>query len=238
MGCDTERSEQGGGEEWYVRAMFVHSEVADDGRPTTTVVGELDMATTPLLLDHVATLPVVPQMIDLRFTSFMDASGAEGLLEIRRGGPITVVRSDAVDRVLAIWDLEDELPAGPIRSAPALRTSPTGFAVHDDDLRFVFVNDALAAINGLPSEAHLGRTGPELFAPVVDELTPVLRSVLEARRPVSRVVTSEIGGSRNPWQCVYTPAAFGGRSHVVARVEPLSGSPSMDGPEVSLRFAS
>ena len=38
-----------------------------------------------------------------------------------------------------------------------MRKSPFGLVMVDENLRYVLVNDALAAINGVPAEAHLGR---------------------------------------------------------------------------------
>ncbi|MDF3142274.1 MULTISPECIES: SpoIIE family protein phosphatase [unclassified Streptomyces] len=39
-----------------------------------------------------------------------------------------------------------------------LHSSPIGLAVLDNDLRYRFINDALARLNGLPVTAHLGRS--------------------------------------------------------------------------------
>jgi PAS domain S-box-containing protein len=52
-----------------------------------------------------------------------------------------------------------------------LASAPVGLAFLDRELRYVRVNDSLAAINGLAREAHIGRPIQE----VVPELTPVLQ---------------------------------------------------------------
>ena len=52
------------------------------------------------------------------------------------------------------------------------RLSPVGMCVLDRQLRYVFCNQALADINGLPAEAHIGRSVSELLpelAPQVEE---------------------------------------------------------------------
>jgi sigma-B regulation protein RsbU (phosphoserine phosphatase) len=48
---------------------------------------------------------------------------------------------------------------------PVLDTAPVGFAVFDGDLRYRYVNARLAAINGLPEAAHLGKRPRDLFPP-------------------------------------------------------------------------
>ncbi|MEU9131135.1 SpoIIE family protein phosphatase [Kitasatospora sp. NPDC048540] len=57
--------------------------------------------------------------------------------------------------------------------------SPVGMAVYDTDLRFVRLNDALARINGLPVEQHLGRTVTEVLPGLNgEEIEAVMREVL------------------------------------------------------------
>lgn len=62
--------------------------------------------------------------------------------------------------------------------------APVGLAVVDLELRYIHINEALAAINGLPRHAHLGRK----LRDVVPELWPILephcRGVLETGQPV------------------------------------------------------
>ncbi|MGA5701971.1 SpoIIE family protein phosphatase [Peterkaempfera bronchialis] len=63
--------------------------------------------------------------------------------------------------------------------------SPIGLAVYDTDLRVVRINGALARMNGLPPEQHLGRRVSELL-PEIDasEIEAAMRSVLETGEPV------------------------------------------------------
>jgi PAS domain S-box-containing protein len=46
--------------------------------------------------------------------------------------------------------------------------APVGLSFWDRELRFVRVNERLAEINGLPVEAHIGKTPAELFPGIVD----------------------------------------------------------------------
>ncbi|MFD7641096.1 SpoIIE family protein phosphatase [Kitasatospora sp. NPDC059795] len=65
--------------------------------------------------------------------------------------------------------------------------TPAGVGVLDTELRFRYVNPALAAMNGVPAEQHLGRTIAELL-PGVDPREDLLRAVLADGRP--REITS------------------------------------------------
>ncbi|GAB2691016.1 SpoIIE family protein phosphatase [Kitasatospora kifunensis] len=63
--------------------------------------------------------------------------------------------------------------------------SPVGMAVYDDQLRFVRLNEALAAVNGLPVGAHLGRRITELLPGLnATEIESVMRHVLTTGEPV------------------------------------------------------
>jgi len=46
-----------------------------------------------------------------------------------------------------------------------LASAPFGFAFYDRDLRFLRINETMAAVNGQPVEAHLGRTLAEGYPP-------------------------------------------------------------------------
>ncbi|WP_371483505.1 SpoIIE family protein phosphatase [Kitasatospora sp. NBC_00315] len=63
--------------------------------------------------------------------------------------------------------------------------SPIGLAVYDPDLRFVRINEALARINGLPVDAHLGRRISNLLPGLNSaEIEQAMRRVLVTGRPV------------------------------------------------------
>ncbi|MCG8967833.1 MULTISPECIES: SpoIIE family protein phosphatase [Streptomyces] len=70
-------------------------------------------------------------------------------------------------------------------SARVITQSPIGLAVLDTELRYVSVNPALERINGVPAEAHVGRTIREVLPEVGTEaLEGAARRVLETGRPV------------------------------------------------------
>jgi len=66
-------------------------------------------------------------------------------------------------------------------------SAPVGLGFWDRDLRYVRVNDALAEINGIPVDGHIGRELREVL-PDLDESTyDVFRRVLETGDPVRDV---------------------------------------------------
>ena len=64
-----------------------------------------------------------------------------------------------------------------------LVSAPVGIGFWDADLRFVRVNDALAALNGLPPEEHVGKTLHEVIPGLADVLETRYRRVLETGEP-------------------------------------------------------
>lgn len=101
----------------------------------------------------------------------------------------------AADRGTAVFftDITDEKEAefersrlkGEVREARALldavfENAPIGLGLWDRELRFIQVNRALADMNGVPAEQHIGRTIPEVLpqmdAAVVDSLRQVVTS--------------------------------------------------------------
>ena len=68
-----------------------------------------------------------------------------------------------------------------------LASSSVGFAFLDTDLRYVRINQALASIQRLPIEAHLGRRPSELFGERSSGAEALLRYVITTGRPFERV---------------------------------------------------
>ena len=72
------------------------------------------------------------------------------------------------------------------------QTGPVGLCLLDRNLRYVRINDRLAAINGVPAGAHIGRSIHEVVPEIAPTLKPMLERVLETSEPV---VDLEIRGS-------------------------------------------
>jgi PAS domain S-box-containing protein len=63
-------------------------------------------------------------------------------------------------------------------------SAPVAFSLLDTELRYLKLNPALAALSGIPLEAHLGRTVSEVSPRAGHLLAPSLRHVLETGQPV------------------------------------------------------
>jgi PAS domain S-box-containing protein len=63
-------------------------------------------------------------------------------------------------------------------------TAPVGLCLLDPDLRYVQINERLAAINGVPVEAHLGRRLVDVVPGVADVVVPFYRRVLATGEPI------------------------------------------------------
>lgn len=66
-----------------------------------------------------------------------------------------------------------------------LGTSPLGVAVCDRQLRFRAVNDAIASMNGVPPEAHIGKTIHHILGPAAAGIEPAFHHVFATGDPVS-----------------------------------------------------
>jgi PAS domain S-box-containing protein len=76
-----------------------------------------------------------------------------------------------------------------------IASSPIGIALFDRDLRYVHVNEALAATNGIPLAEHLGRTLWEVLPDWAPTLSPVLQHVMETKTPL---LDQEVAGVTHP----------------------------------------
>ncbi|HUP33131.1 MAG TPA: PAS domain-containing protein [Gaiellaceae bacterium] len=141
-----------------------------------------------------------------------------------------------------------------------LVSAPVGIGFWDRDLRFVRVNDALAAINGLPPEEHVGRTLEEVVGELAPVLMPLYRRVLETGEPIVHTEsTDDVAlriGERRHWLSSYYPVRTGGevigigavimeitdrkraddRLHLVAEAGELLAS-SLEQDEIAVRLA-
>lgn len=63
-------------------------------------------------------------------------------------------------------------------------TAPIGLCFVDTQMRFVRVNEYLAAINGVPVAEHLGRTLRDILPEQADALEPLYQQVIESGEPI------------------------------------------------------
>ena len=63
-------------------------------------------------------------------------------------------------------------------------TAPVGLCYFDTDLRYRYINEWLARINGVSVEAHLGHTIDEVLKEIAAYVVPEFRHVLETGEPI------------------------------------------------------
>ncbi len=100
-------------------------------------------------------------------------------------------------------------------------SAPVGIGLWDRELRYVYVNGALAAMNGLPPAAHVGKTIAELLPEVDLEVMTALREVVTSGAPVSHEVGGETPaapGARRTWAVHYFPVRAEGAVVAVGAV--------------------
>jgi len=87
--------------------------------------------------------------------------------------------------------------------------SPVGKAVLDRDLRYVLINETLAAFNGRSVEFHVGRTVQEVLPEAFPSLKPLLDQVIYEGRPAQHfrisVVMPGSNGETSEWEASYLP---------------------------------
>jgi PAS domain S-box-containing protein len=92
-------------------------------------------------------------------------------------------------------------------------SAPVGLGYYDADLRCVRANEALAAINGLPVEEHLGRPIAEILGPLADRVVPLYRHALTSGEPLlEQEVAGEAHGApglQRHWLYSCTPVRGG-----------------------------
>jgi two-component system, cell cycle sensor histidine kinase and response regulator CckA len=105
---------------------------------------------------------------------------------------------------------------GAVSSDPALgvinelfESTPNGIGLWDRNLRYVRVNRALAAINGLPPEAHVGKHLRDVVPALADRLEPLYQQVLRTGKPLINIeLEGETGGfpdEQRFWRASYYP---------------------------------
>jgi PAS domain S-box-containing protein len=92
-------------------------------------------------------------------------------------------------------------------------TAPVGMAFFDASLRFTRINQALADINGLPVEAHLGRTLREVLPAIAPMLEPLFQRALAGESLLGQEVSAPHParpGEQGHWLVSHYPVRDGG----------------------------
>jgi DNA-binding CsgD family transcriptional regulator len=81
--------------------------------------------------------------------------------------------------------------AGPL--LPTLFASPVvGVAVLDFEMRFLAINPALAAMNGMPAARHIGKKLRGVLGVAASKVESAVDAVFQSRKPVSLELTAEL----------------------------------------------
>jgi PAS domain S-box-containing protein len=128
----------------------------------------------------------------------------DGRVSKLRGIMTDVTARKEVEASLA--DLRREVDESHALLDTLFRTAPIGLAHFDRELRYVRINEELAAMHGLPVEDHLGRTLPEVLPSIAPQLVEHCRNVLATGEPVLGL---EVAGERRWWLISYCPLRRG-----------------------------
>jgi PAS domain S-box-containing protein len=72
-----------------------------------------------------------------------------------------------------------------------LGTAPMGVALIDREMRYLYINDYLAQLNGLPPAEHIGKRAQEVIPPdVADLMQPLIEQVFDSGRPLTGIEAS------------------------------------------------
>ncbi len=96
-----------------------------------------------------------------------------------------------------------------VRLDTVLAAAPVGVGLVDRDLRYIRVNDALAAFHELPAEEHVGRTVSEVIGPHGFDLDHHYRRVVETGEPVLDVEVALASPRSRRFLASYHPVSVG-----------------------------
>jgi len=98
--------------------------------------------------------------------------------------------------------------AGDSLLAALFSSSTVGVGICDRQLRFDAVNDALASMNGIPAEAHLGKKLHAVLGSAADKIQPAFEHVFATGQPLSNYEVSAklpTRGAIGHWSESYFP---------------------------------
>lgn len=154
-------------------------------RPFADLIGTPLVVLLPQLADAVRedqSAPAHIQIGDRHYRVRADSSAADAAGSVRAW-----VFGDVTERErqqAAVRRSEEEAQVRLAEIEAVYRSAPAGLCVVDTELRYVRVNERLAEMNGLPVEAHIGRTVREVVPHLADLLEPKLRELLASGRPM------------------------------------------------------
>jgi serine phosphatase RsbU (regulator of sigma subunit)/PAS domain-containing protein len=99
--------------------------------------------------------------------------------------PVAMELADRCAQAVRNAQLYDEAESSRALLDTILATAPVGLCLLDKDLRFLLVNERMAAMNQVPLADHLGRPLGEVLTGDAGETAGVIRRVFETGRPIT-----------------------------------------------------
>ena len=177
------------------------------------------------VLPHFAPVAEVPfrevlrtgsPLADLQFSG--EVPGTGGVLRhwLESAYPVRDATGATAGVAVLVWEVTDRVEAERRREQMLglldvlIRQAPIGIAFLDPGLRYVRINENLAAANGRSVEEHLGRPLPEVVPGIAHQLVPSLEEVLGTGRPIidAQLETPPMPAEsdrRRYWQISYYP---------------------------------
>ena len=157
----------------------------DLGRPIADITNNLELFDLTAIfqqaidrqepLEREVTITKTQEQLLMRANLYLRDNGeSEGVV-------VTFVKISELKRV------QEELHRANSLLENLYSTSPAGLSLHDRDLRYLRINQALADINGFSIEEHLGKTISEITPQLAVRVEPILRQVIETNRPICNV---------------------------------------------------
>ncbi len=97
----------------------------------------------------------------------------------------------------------------------ALLSTPNGVAVIDQDLKYVYCNAGLAAMNGSDPSSFIGKTVRELVPALADVLEPAILEVFKTGQPIQNLEVEGFGSDRGRVWLEHLQAIFDQSSQVI-----------------------
>ena len=89
--------------------------------------------------------------------------------------------------------------------------STAGIALVDPELRYIRVNNQMAAINGAAAEEHVGRTVDDVGSPIASDLKSFFAQVMSSGKPLlNQVIAHPDSAETALWRCQFLPLTRGG----------------------------
>ena len=179
----------------------------DLGRPIADITNNLNCSNLPEIFEEVV-IDKEPLEREMRVSKTGEQLLMRVNLYLREDGTddgvvVTFVKIDELKRI------QEELNRANSLLENLYTSSPAGLSLHNRNLEYIRINQALADVNGFSIEEHLGKTIKELIPDIAEKVEPILNRVIETDRPICNV---QIEGSTraNPdekrhWNASYYP---------------------------------